>query len=390
MTNSTRKRMRITFVFLASIIISLAGCGGSDMEKLTEGRSEKLGKYLDSQLDRSAFPGIQYVVVDRDQVLFNYAGGWADIKERRPMNPTTTMMACSMTKTLTAIAILQLVEDGEIDLDEKLDHYIDFSPYGEEITIRQLLNHTSGTPNPIPLKWAHLVETHPDYNEADELQRVLTEHPDLEFVPGEKYLYSNISYWLLGMVIEKTSGEPYTEYLINEVVRPLGLSDMELGFRIASEDNHSKGYLARWSFLNLIKGFVVDRKIVGGNEGRWLHINNLYLNGPSFGGLIGSAQAFGRFLQDQLMDESVLYGSSMEKHLYNQQVDRQNEPVKMTLGWHIGDSDGARYYFKEGGGAGFHSEMRIYPDRNLASVIVVNRTNFDTKKNLNRLDKEFF
>ena len=107
----------------------------------------------------SRFPGIQYTVVDSDRILFEYVGGWADIQNRREMTPETTLMAYSMTKTFTAVAVLQLVEQGNLGLNDQIDRYLQ-TPYGgHHISIRQLLDHTSGIRNPIPLRWVHLARS---------------------------------------------------------------------------------------------------------------------------------------------------------------------------------------------------------------------------------------
>ena len=129
------------------------------------------------------------------------------------MGPKTTMMIYSMTKTLTPAAVLQLVETGEISLDSPLSSYLHDTPYGKEVTIRQLLCQTSGIPNPIPLKWVHLAEEHSSYDESAALRSVLTDNAELDFPPGTKYRYSNISYWLLGRVIAEASGMTYEAYM---------------------------------------------------------------------------------------------------------------------------------------------------------------------------------
>src|SRR5687768_11989218 len=84
--------------------------------------------YLE-QVAGSDVPGLQYVVVTADQELMDFAGGWADISSLRPMTSDTTMMAFSMTKTVTAAAILQLVEDGRLTLDAQLDDHVPSTPY---------------------------------------------------------------------------------------------------------------------------------------------------------------------------------------------------------------------------------------------------------------------
>jgi D-alanyl-D-alanine carboxypeptidase len=335
-------------------------------------------------------PGLQYIVVRADDTVFEYAGGWAGIKDRKPMTLDTTMMAYSMTKTFTAVAVLQIVEQGRIGLDDTIARYLSFEvPGGDRITVRQLLDHTSGLPNPIPLRWVHLADENADFDERAMLVKVLHEHSKLKSSPGEKFAYSNIGYWILGLIVEQASGQPYRNYMHTHVFEPLGLSESDVGFAIADPERHAKGYLARFSVMNAIKGLITDRRLWGGYEGRWFCFKDHYLNGPAFGGIVAGARAVSRFLQDQLRNTSVLIRPTTKELLETQQIDRQNRLIPMTLCWHVGTSSGARYFFKEGGGGGFHSEMRLYPSHGLGSVVMANNTEFRSTTFLNREDREF-
>jgi D-alanyl-D-alanine carboxypeptidase len=345
--------------------------------------------FLDQQAG-SKVPGLQYVVLDSNQTLYEYAGGWADIANQKPMTLDTTMMAYSMTKTITAVAILQLVEQNKLGLDDGIGTYLPDIPYDSRITIRQLLAHTSGIPNPIPLRWIHLAEESSGFDEDAALAKVLQDNPELDFEPGTKYSYSNISYWLLGQVIEKVTEQPYTEYVATNILKPLRIPANEMGVVIAGPALHAKGYLAKYSMMNLAKGFVTDGKYWGSYEGNWLQIKSHLLNGPSFGGLVGTARGFSLFLRDQLQAESVLISPQTKQLLETQQANNAGEPIPMTLGWHIGEVNGVVYYFKEGGGGGFHCEMRLYPSLGIASVVMVNDTQFNSSQFLNRVDAVFF
>ena len=338
----------------------------------------------------SKVPGLQYVVTGDAGTLLDYAGGLADIQNRRAMTPDTTLMAYSMTKTFTAIAILQLVEQGRLGLDDPIDLYIPDTPYrGRGITIRQLLDHTAGLPNPMPLRWVHLAGEGANFDEDAALARVLRENRKLAFEPGRKFYYSNIGYWLLGKTVERLSGRLYSDYLMANILKRLDPSGSELDFVIRDPTRHAKGYLARYSLMNLLKGFVTDRKFWGGYEGDWLRLKSHYLNGPAFGGLVGSARGFGRFLRDQLQDRSVLLSIETKRLLEMQQTDSAGRPIPMTLGWHLGKANSTVCFFKEGGGGGFHSEMRIYPAKALASVVMANDTEFNSRQFLNRMDGMF-
>ena len=345
--------------------------------------------FLD-QIAGAKVPGLQYVAVTADHVLFDYAGGWADIRGQKAMTRATTLMAYSMTKTFTAVGVLQLVENGQLGIDDAVARYLPDQPYGQAITVRQLIDHTSGIPNPIPLRWVHLVEEDGEYDEAAALRAVLRQYPKLAFAPGEKYAYSNIGYWLLGQIIAAVTGQRDVDYLRANVLNRLALDPAALDFVIHDPARHANGYLAKYSLINLLKGVFTDRKLWGGYEGSWLRLKSHYLNGPAFGGLVGSAHAFGRFLQDQLRADSVLLRRETKELLESQQRTNAGQPIPMSLGWHIGASNGVRYFFKEGGGGGFHCEMRLYPAQGLGAVVMGNSTASFTTDLLHQLDPAFF
>lgn len=374
----TTRMMALLFLGYSSVLIADA--------MLNERRNR--ANALLMELSGSDGPGVQYIIVDKDRVLYQHSSGLADIKNGLAMTASHTMVFFSITKTLTAIAVLQLVERGRISLDDSVLKYVKH-PYGKDITIRQLLSHTAGIPSPIPLRWVHLKQKHAGFDELSELDRVLAENAELDSPAGENYSYSNIGYWLLGRLIENVTNLKYSEYMGENLFRPLGIQAQEFGFTIVDAENHAKGYLDKYSFMNLFRGFVSNSEIWGEYEGRWLHVKDVYVNGPSFGGGIGSVRALSVILQDLLAAESKILGSHAKKLLYTIQKTKSGETTKMTLGWRVGELNKKKYFFKQGGGAGFRSEMRVYPDEGLASVIVVNKTSFGSKKQLGKIDNVF-
>jgi CubicO group peptidase (beta-lactamase class C family) len=228
-------------LLIITSVAFFASCCGLKMNPEILDKSEKVKTFLINQTGESEIPGIQYIVMDSSHLIFDFAGGLADIKNQLPMKSSTTIMAFSMTKTLTAVAIFQLLEKGKLSLDDSIDRYISKNPYGNSITIRHLLSHTSGIPNPIPLKWVHLANRHDDFNEDSTLAEILEENPDSSFEPGEKYAYSNISYWLLGKIIENVSDQSYPDYMIEHIFKPLQLTQNEMNYIIPDSVNHAKG-----------------------------------------------------------------------------------------------------------------------------------------------------
>lgn len=344
--------------------------------------------YLNTLVTRAKTPGLQYLVVDRERTRFEYNGGWADVGHRVPMTAATTMMAYSMSKTITAAAVLQLVATRRAALDDPIDKY-HVTPYGPGISVRHLLAHLSGIPNPIPLRWVHSAARHASFDEHAALDAEMRAHPRSASAPGARYRYSNIGYWLLGSVVEQGSGQPFTSYATERVLTPLGISSSDLAYTIPDLSRHAHGYLEKYSLMNLAKRLLIDREFIGDYEGPWLRIEPHHMNGPAFGGLVGTARGFGKLLQDELRAQSALFDRATRTMFYASQRTTTGRLVPMTLGWHIGNLGDIPFFYKEGGGGGFHCEMRVYRATGVGTVLMSNATGFDVKRCLNALDRAF-
>ena len=194
---------------------------------------------------------------------------------------------------------------------------------------------------------------------------------------------------MLGGVVERVSAGSFRRYVTEEILRPLAIEPRELGYVVADRARHATGYLEKYSLMNLFKRLLIDRRLIGEYSGRWLAIRSHYLNGPAFGGLVGTAASFGKFLQDQLHERSVLYNDTTRQLFYTQQQTSRGVPVQMTLGWHIGDLGSTRFFYKEGGGGGFHCMMRLYPRDGVGTVVMTNATAFDARGLLDTIDPSF-
>ena len=141
--------------------------------------------------------------------------GWSDLEQGTKASAETVYLYCSMTKLFTATALMQLRERGLAELDREVRAYLpDFPlqhPSGHEVTVRHLLSHSSGIANPIPVSWVHLAEE-PAVNLDDFTKHLLAKYHGLTFEPGSHYAYSNLGYLIQGQVIERLSGQRYTDY----------------------------------------------------------------------------------------------------------------------------------------------------------------------------------
>jgi CubicO group peptidase (beta-lactamase class C family) len=345
---------------------------GGRMSDSIQDSFKNIKNHLDGLTERGKIPGIQYMVMNEKEILFEYNGGLQDIKNKIPVTGSTTFMLNSSTKPVTAAAILQLVEKGDIGLDSSVSSYYPGHPYGEAVTVRHLVNQTSGIPFPVPIKWFHLAEEHEDFDENGALAEAL-KNSKLKFKPGEKYSYSNISYWLLGKIIERVSGMSYPEYVKKNIFQPLSITPEEMDYTIPDLNRQAKEYQEKYSLLNLIVYFMDDKKLRGESEGGWTRYKFLYHNGYAYGGLFTNARAVSRFLQDMLKECPGIFSSKTKQLFFTRQKNNAGEWVETTLGWHIGELHGVKHFQKAGGGRGSCGNIRIYPDKGMATVYLLNK-----------------
>jgi CubicO group peptidase (beta-lactamase class C family) len=147
---------------------------------------------------------------------------------------------------------------------------------------------------------------------------------------------------------------------------------------IPDQAQHAGGY-QKLSPLGLVMYLMVDKKLRGGTEAGWFRLRPTYMNGPAYGGMIGTARGFARFLQDQLRPKPVLFGADTKALFFSPQKDNQGREIETTLGWHGGRVADTFYYGKPGGGPGFRSNLRIYPDRGIATAWLMNETGINEK-----------
>jgi CubicO group peptidase (beta-lactamase class C family) len=349
-----------------------------------------IDQLLTSQVKLHKTPSVEYLFFDDSTIIHRFQNGWADIANEIEADEKTTYHGFSVTKTFTALSIMRLVESKTIDIDDPVKKYLPDFPYSAGITTRQVLTHSSGIPNPIPLKWIHRVREPSTFNCNDFFNPIFIKNKT-KTAPNEKYVYSNLAYVLLGQLIEAVSGLKYETYVIENILRPLNIRTEELGFTISNFDRHAKGYIKTYSFTNAILGFMLDKgKYLDSNEKGWTSFHYNYVNGPSYGGLIGTANAFARYLQELLKPYPVIFTAESKKNLFTENHTNDGKATGVGLSWFKGALNGNPFYTHAGGGGGYYCELRIYPEASKGSVIMFNRTGFKDERFLDQVDRYFF
>ncbi|HEU4558022.1 MAG TPA: serine hydrolase domain-containing protein [Longimicrobium sp.] len=207
---------------------------------------ESFDQIIPDLMRKYAIPGGAVAVVRDGKLIYARGFGYADVENKTPVQPDALFRIASVSKPITGVAIMKLVEEGKLHLDDRVAPFIahltpapgaTVDPRWEQITIRQLLNHTGGwdrdKPNggfdPMfrPAIAAAAVNA-PAPASAETVIRYMKGMP-IDFNPGEKFVYSNFGYAILGRVIERLSGMPYEEYVRTRVLQPVGANRTRLG-----------------------------------------------------------------------------------------------------------------------------------------------------------------
>jgi CubicO group peptidase (beta-lactamase class C family) len=327
--------------------------GAQVFARLTDAEVERrVDAVVDELATHPEFVGLSVAVARGNRLIVDRGYGIADLEWNAPVDASTIFRIGSLTKNFTAAAILKLAEQGKLGLDDPLSRTVsEFDTGGRTVTIRQLLNHTSGIPEYTtqPGFFAKLAPL--NLSDAELLQ--LVSGKPFDFEPGTGWRYSNTNYYLLGMVVAKASGRPYAAFMQEEFFTPLGLAQTRYGSETAILPHRAQGY-----------AFDPD-------TGSHANDAAISMNVPGAGGaLVSSAGDLVRW-QIALIDGRAIRPASLEQMI--------SAPVKMEpgdalygLGVMIDRRDGQRVIGHGGSINGFSSLLSWLPDSGLSVAVISN------------------
>jgi CubicO group peptidase (beta-lactamase class C family) len=324
-------------------------------------------------------PGLSAALVTDEGVAWSGAAGSADLATGEAARTDTVYLWFSMTKIVTATATLQLAERGRLDLEAPVCDFVPEFP-SPEAKVRHLLNHTSGLANPIPVRWVRpAASPRPDPHVF--ATGLLARSGKPKRRPGETAGYSNLGYVVLGEVIATASGSPYVDYVRQNLLEPLGMTATDFVYRPEMEAAAATGYQPRFHPMTPLFRLLLPKGIVGPNVGRFMSFNRFIVDGPPYGGLVGSVEDAGRFLalhvgRGKVADGSILSPQSVDAM---QQITATGRKLEVGLGWfryRSAPRDGPRFLEHTGGGGAFFNMMRIYSDQRLGVVVMGNVSSY--------------
>jgi CubicO group peptidase (beta-lactamase class C family) len=200
------------------------------------GNTTAIDNYVQAEMTKQKIPGFALAIVKNGQIVIAKGYGFSNVEHQVPVKPETIFQSGSVGKQFTATAIMMLVQEGKVKLDDKISTYLGEVPDAwKEITVRHLLTHTSGlTDYPDDFDFRR------DYTEDELLKRAQAIQP--AFKPGDKWQYSNLAYVTLGILIHKVTGQFYGDFLQDRVFKPLGMTSTRIISEIDIIPNRAAGY----------------------------------------------------------------------------------------------------------------------------------------------------
>ncbi len=316
--------------------------------------STRIDDYIRAEMQAQKIPGLSLAVIKNGEIVLAKGYGLANVEHQVPVKPETIFQSGSMGKQFTATAVMMLVEEGKLSLDDKITKFFPDGPGAwRNITVRHLLTHTSGLGD-----YPEDFDLRRDYTEDELVQRIKT--VPLAFQPGEKWSYSNLAYVMLGVLIHKVSGKFYGDFLQERVFQPLGMTTARVISEADIVPNRAAGY-------RLVNGELKNQNWVSPT-----------LNTTADGALYLT-------VYDMAKWDAALY---TEKLLKRSSLDQMWTAVKLNdgktfpygFGWALGAVNGHRIVEHGGAWQGFKSQISRYVDDKLTIVIFANQARANPAK----------
>ena len=339
-------RTRLALIALLLVWIPLTPVFAAPSAKEVEAKAAELAA---NEIADGPAAGMSILVARKGKVLMAKGYGYADLENKVPATEHTVYRLGSLSKQFTATATMQLVDQGLVRLDDSIRKYLpEYPPAGQPITVRHLLNHTSGLVNytSIGEYWKHVNDDVPH-------SAVLDWFTGRELIsePGATYSYCNTGYFLLGMIVERASGERFQDYVRENIFDPLKLKETNFYLRDERLKNEAHGYTRS------------DGKLV---PARTLNPELIF----SVGALASSVRdiyTFNRALRDGTLVTPESYAIMTSPAWLN-----DGEFTKYGMGFHVDDWGGHRALRHGGLVYGFKSCFYYYPEEDLTIIVMMN------------------
>lgn len=310
-------------------------------------RADAVDDYLRMQMRERHIPGAAIAVVKNGRVVKSIGYGLANVELNVPATSETVFEIGSVSKQITAAAIMLLVEDGRVNLDEKIGKYLPAAPEAwNNVTVRNLLTHTSGIKSYTAIGSGFELTKR---LKRDEFIKKLAAYP-LDFAPGERWNYSNSGFNLLGFIIESVTGKSYWDFVGARIFKPLGMTattDRDPQFVVP---NRASGY--EWQNNRLV--------------GRDYDLTDVF----SAGAIVSTVGDLAKW--DAALRGDAFLKPASKTQIWTPVTLNDGKPFPYGFGWNVAAFRGHRLISHGGQTAGFAANISRYIDDNLTVIVLTN------------------
>lgn len=314
-----------------------------------QSKNLELDKLLSGYFNKELVPSISLGYAQHGKIQWVEAKGLSDIEKNIPVDINSVYRIASVSKTITAVAIMQLVEKGKLKLNDSAKKFLpEFANAKYDFTIMQLLNHTSGVRS---YKKGEF-DSNIHYKDFSELLKFIAKDT-LQFKPGSDYLYSTLAYNLLGAIIERVAKVSFSTYVKDHIFMPAGMGNTYPDLQSVLVKNRAKGYDIKKN-KSFINAPLVDLSIK--------------IPGGGFISTTSDLLKFGiALLNGKLIKKSTLQLMIQPTKLSSGKISNYGLGIASEK-----DKAGNVYFHHLGGGTGFSSHLVIFPKEELVSVHLIN------------------
>ncbi len=337
---------------LAVMLISLsAGALSAQATSPSAAELAEMDRRIQAEMAERNIPGALIGVASRGRLVHTQSYGLANVELRVPVSDSTVFEIGSISKQFVAAAVMLLVEDGRLGLDDPIHDYLpDLPSEWLGVTVRQLLTHTSGIPD------YEEIQTYEAYRfrfTPDEIIRVAHSRP-MDFEPGAGWYYSNTGYFLLSLIVERIAGRPFGQVLDTMVFGPLGMGQTRMADPEDIIQHRASGYWVDRMGVELMNRDATQASSTLGA-----------------GGLLSSVHDMVRW--DEALYGDELLSEESKAVMWTSAVLPNGDDTGYAFGWGVGEYRGRRSVGHGGQVAGFVASFLRLPDDELAIIVFANR-----------------
>jgi CubicO group peptidase (beta-lactamase class C family) len=331
------------------VVLAVACLGGSSAPaQSVPASSGAVAEYVQSEMQRQHIPGLALLVARAGEIVRAEGYGLANVELQVPVKPETVFQSGSVGKQFTATAVMMLVEEGKVGLDDPLTKFFpDARATWNDVTVRELLSHTAGFTD-----YPETFDFRKDWTEAEQLK--LVESIPLAYPPGTKWDYSNLAYLTLGLLIHRVTGEFYGDFLQERIFKPLGMQTTRIISEADIVPNRAAGY-------RLVKGELKNQEWVA-------PMVNTTADGSLYFSILDLAKWDAALYTGKLLKRSSLQQMWTPARLKNGQPNKDG----YGFGWFIADRHGHRVISHDGAWQGFKTAITRHVDDQLTVVVLAN------------------